>query len=288
MVGHPDEARHPLALDELEGPLGSHLYMITSVLPVMNEPSITGTQPVTWKSGHGEDRARRVGGASPSGPAWPRPAAVDLAAPEGHAGRSARHGGWTPPPSGARWCPTCRGSWRRRRGRCRPRGGRRRGRPRPRGGPRRSGARRGTAPDGGQVGVVGEAGGEAVDPLVVGNRTLAPESSRPYTSSSAGPPGVQGHGDGADRADRGEGGDPLGVVAHGDGHPVARADAVAVDQQGAHGVDLGHDVRRRTSARPRTRGRWRPPAPGPCRTGPASTAGCRRRPSWAPRAPPPR
>ena len=30
---------------------GSHLYIITSLLPPSAEPGITGTSPVTWKSG---------------------------------------------------------------------------------------------------------------------------------------------------------------------------------------------------------------------------------------------
>ena len=72
--------------------------------------------------------------------------------------------------------------------------------------------------------------------------TLAPQSWKPYSSSSVGPPGVEGHGHGPDGGDGLEGDDPLGVVAHGDGHPVAVADAVAVVKQGAHGSDLAPDV----------------------------------------------
>ena len=46
----------------------------------------------------------------------------------------------------------------------------------------------------------------------------------------AGPPGVHGHRGGAGRRDRPVRQHPLGVVAHGDRHPVAAADAVLVAQ----------------------------------------------------------
>jgi hypothetical protein len=58
------------------------------------------------------------------------------------------------------------------------------------------------------------------------------------------PPGVERHSDRADRGDGDEGGDPLGIVAHRDRHPVALGDTEIVHQGvtdlSSHGQHLRH------------------------------------------------
>ena len=53
------------------------------------------------------------------------------------------------------------------------------------------------------------------------------------------PPAIQGHNHGTDRHDGGIGHHPLGVVAHGDGHPVALVDTEFRHQQMTQGIDFG-------------------------------------------------
>ncbi len=85
-------------------------------------------------------------------------------------------------------------------------------------------------------------GGEALGPLLVGEGDLGPAVLEAVLQLVGGPPGVEGHGHRPDGGDGLEGHDPLGVVAHGDGDPVAVAHAVAVVEQRTHGPDLGPHV----------------------------------------------
>ena len=164
--------------------------------------------------------------------------------------------GARPPPWAGRWCPRCRRWWRRRRGRWPPRAGWRRRPASPTSsakGITGSGSAppgRGRPPTAGRrPPVSGSCSSQRHDqrprgrgPRPGGGRCAARRSSstkatrrarvgQPVGELLAGPPGVEGHGHRPD-GDRGpEGHDPLGQVAHGDGHPVARPDPEPVDER---------------------------------------------------------
>ena len=73
--------------------------------------------------------------------------------------------------------------------------------------------------------------------LLVGEEEGCSRVTEPVGQLGPGPPGVEGHDDGAHRDRRPEGDHPLGQVAHGDGHPVALGDPEPVDEgvgQGGH------------------------------------------------------
>ena len=84
--------------------------------------------------------------------------------------------------------------------------------------------------------------------------TLAPGVLEPVVQLVGRPPGVHRHHDGADRQGAEVGDDPLGVVAHGDGDPVALRHAVALLTARRPGRRRGRTPRRRCSARPRRPG----------------------------------
>jgi hypothetical protein len=79
-------------------------------------------------------------------------------------------------------------------------------------------------------------------PFLVGDEHAGARVLQAVGELVDGPPGVERHGDGPDRGDRGERRDPFGVVAHADGDAVTLLHVVPVDQRIGDGVDLGHDV----------------------------------------------
>ncbi len=87
---------------------------------------------------------------------------------------------------------------------------------------------------------------EALEALVVGDEHLGAAVGEAVLHLGGGPPGIHAHHGRADRHGCPVGRDPLGIVAHGDGHAVALDHAVGVAQQMGQrpyvGVDLGIGV----------------------------------------------
>ncbi len=253
---------------------GSHLYMSTSLVPAATAFSMTATHPVTWNSGTtrmnevgmggrlGGRRHHRVGrGAAAEGHdgAEHGPVGRDRALGMAGGARRVEDGGVVvgvdgPPPA---WPSRAPG--------------------RPRGDRPPAGAVRRTAPRPcGCRAVEGALG--SLGPLLVGDEHLGARVLEAVDHLVGGPPRVERDGDRADRDGGHVRGDPLGVVAHADGDPVALGHAVALDEQGTDGVGLRHDVGEGEPLVLVDEEGLRRLAPASSRTGPAATEGCARRP----------
>ena len=80
---------------------------------------------------------------------------------------------------------------------------------------------------------LGQVGQQALGPFEVGEEKLEGAVLDAVDQFVAGPPGVDGNRHGAHRRDAHERGDPLGVVAQCDAHPIPAADATLVQPIGA-------------------------------------------------------
>ena len=81
-----------------------------------------------------------------------------------------------------------------------------------------------------------------LNPLRVSDQQAEARVANGVVKLFLGPPSVQRHRHTTDHQDGGEGDDPLREVAHGNAHPVALGNAVALDQGRAQGVGGLHDV----------------------------------------------
>ena len=90
-----------------------------------------------------------------------------------------------------------------------------------------------------EAGDVGQVVGDRALAFLVDEDDLGTRVGQSVGELLARPPGVEGDGDGADGDGGPERHDPLGQVAHGDGHPVAGPHPEPVDQLAA---ELGDDA----------------------------------------------